>query len=234
MVGRGYPAAIVALLALLGSIVLAVVTPISGQQVSPRPAMSPANITNCSTANSLLQGGSPPTCTATPNLGTPSGGTLTNTTGFPVANLAGLGTGVAAALAANTGGAGAFALFGGALGAASATSIALGTPVALSSTQPTFTSGCGGATGRTIAGTAVAFSVVVGSSSTDNNCVFGLPTATNGWVCRGENQTSAGGKDIKQSASTTSAATMTQYDTTLGTAANFASSDVLKISCLGY
>lgn len=52
----------------------------------------------------------------TPALGTPSSGTLTNTTGFPTANLAGLGTGVATALAINTGSAGAFVVLGGALG----------------------------------------------------------------------------------------------------------------------
>lgn len=38
----------------------------------------------------------------TPALGTPASGTLTNTTGFPTANLSGLGTGVAAWLAAPT------------------------------------------------------------------------------------------------------------------------------------
>lgn len=49
-------------------------------------------------------------------LGTPSSGTLTNTTGFPLANLSGAGTGILAALAINTGSAGAPVLFNGALG----------------------------------------------------------------------------------------------------------------------
>ncbi len=49
----------------------------------------------------------------TPILGTPTSGTLTNTTGFPAANLAGLGTGVATALAANVSGSGAICLASG-------------------------------------------------------------------------------------------------------------------------
>lgn len=48
-----------------------------------------------------------------PVLGTPASGTLTNTTGFPVANIAGAGTGVLAALAVNVGSAGAPVLFNG-------------------------------------------------------------------------------------------------------------------------
>jgi hypothetical protein len=51
-----------------------------------------------------------------PVLGTPASGTLTNTTGFPVANLAGAGTGVLTALGVNIGSAGAPILFNGAAG----------------------------------------------------------------------------------------------------------------------
>lgn len=51
-----------------------------------------------------------------PILGTPASGTLTNTTGFPVANLAGAGTGVLTALGTNIGSAGAPVLFNGAGG----------------------------------------------------------------------------------------------------------------------
>jgi hypothetical protein len=52
----------------------------------------------------------------TPLLGTPTSGNLVNCTGYTIANVAGLGTGVATALAVNVGSAGAFVVFNGALG----------------------------------------------------------------------------------------------------------------------
>lgn len=53
----------------------------------------------------------------TPNIGTPTAGTLTSCTGLPVSTgISGLGTGVSTALAVNTGSAGAFVVNGGALG----------------------------------------------------------------------------------------------------------------------
>lgn len=72
-----------------------------------------------------------PTLT-TPVLGTPASGTLTNTTGFPTANLAGAGTGVLAALAIAIGAAGAVVVLNGAGGTPSAIVLtnATGLPIA--------------------------------------------------------------------------------------------------------
>ena len=52
----------------------------------------------------------------TPLLGTPTSGTLTNCTGLPISGLASLGTGVAAALAANVNAASGMVLYSGSLG----------------------------------------------------------------------------------------------------------------------
>ena len=67
-----------------------------------------------------------------PVLGTPASGTLTNCTGYPVANIANLGTGVATALAVNVGSAGALVAQNGALGTPSSGTLtsATGLPVA--------------------------------------------------------------------------------------------------------
>lgn len=67
-----------------------------------------AGVVSIAGVNILLSGGA---------LGTPSGGTLTNATGLPVATgISGLGTGVATGLAVNIGSAGAPVLFNGAGG----------------------------------------------------------------------------------------------------------------------
>lgn len=79
-----------------------------------------------------------------PILGTPASGTLTNTTGFPVANLAGAGTGVLTALGVNIGSAGAPVLFNGAGGTPSsltltnATGLPVGSLTGLSANCPTW------------------------------------------------------------------------------------------------
>lgn len=57
-----------------------------------------AGVISDETGSGLLVFGTSPTL-VTPILGTPTSGTLTNTTGFPAANLSGLGTGVATFLA---------------------------------------------------------------------------------------------------------------------------------------
>src|SRR6185295_15498813 len=94
-----------------------------------------------------------------PILGTPASGTLTNTTGFPIANLAGAGTGVLTALGVNVGSAGAPVLFNG----------AGGTPSSMTGTNIT-----GTASGLT-AGTASAVAVG-GITGAGTGCVTWLTT----------------------------------------------------------
>lgn len=70
----------------------------------------------------------------TPALGTPSAGVLTSCTGLPISTgVAGLGTGVATALAVNVGSAGAFVVFDGALGTPSSGTLTNATGLPLSS-----------------------------------------------------------------------------------------------------
>lgn len=73
----------------------------------------------------------------TPSLGTPTSGTLTSCTGLPVSTgIAGLGTGVATALAVNVGSSGAPVVNGGALGTPSS-----GTMTNVSGTAASLTAG---------------------------------------------------------------------------------------------
>lgn len=93
----------------------------------------------------------------TPALGTPSAGVLTNCTGYPVASLANLGTGVATALAINVGTAGAFVVNGGALGTPSS-----GTVTNLTGTASI---NINGTVGATTPSTGVFTTLVAGSTT---------------------------------------------------------------------
>lgn len=116
----------------------------------------------------------------TPALGTPTAGVLTSCTGLPISTgVAGLGTGIATALAVNIGSAGAPVLLNGALGTPSSGTLTSCTGLPVSTGISGF--GTGVATALAInvgsAGAVVLFNGALGTPSTGTltNCT-GLPT----------------------------------------------------------
>jgi hypothetical protein len=81
---------------------------------TPSSANLAAAVTDETGSGALVFATSP--TLVTPVLGTPTSGNLTNATGYPTANLTGLGTGVATALSTSVGSAGAFVTLNGSLG----------------------------------------------------------------------------------------------------------------------
>lgn len=101
-------------------------------------------------------------------------------------------------------------------------------------TAPTISSGFGTSPTITANNGTIAFRINVGTGGTANSGVIGLPTATTGWNCFASDFTTpATGHTIKQTATSTSSATITNYNSA-GTATAWTASDVLVVSCFGY
>lgn len=118
----------------------------------------------------------------TPALGTPSSGVLTNCTGYTIANVSGLGTGVATALAINTGTNGSVVLRAGALGTPSSGTLTNCTGLPIAGTTGY---GTGVATALAInVGSAGAFVTLNGAGGTPSSLTLtnatGLPVAGGG------------------------------------------------------
>jgi hypothetical protein len=103
----------------------------------------------------------------------------------------------------------------------------------ISVTAPTVSSGFGTGASITANNGTVAFRLNVGTSNTGSG-VIGLPAATTGWNCFATDFTTPGPNNTKESATTTTSATLTNYSATTGLAANWTDSDIVQVSCFAY
>lgn len=102
----------------------------------------------------------------------------------------------------------------------------------ISTTAPTISSGFGTSpTVPTNNGTA-SFSINVGTGGVATTGIIGLPTATNGWNCYPNDITTTNATVFltKQTASTTTSATISNF-TTAGALGAWAASDIIVVSC---
>lgn len=108
----------------------------------------------------------------------------------------------------------------------------------ISGTAPTIASGFGTSPSVVANNGTAAFTVNVGTGGTANNGVIGLPTATTGWVCHTQNLTAQAAHraavDTRQTASSTTSATIENQAIATGTATAWVASDVLSVSCTAY
>jgi hypothetical protein len=141
---------------------------------NPTSANLAAAVTDETGTGSLVFANTP--TLVTPILGTPTSGNLANCTGLPVAGVAGLGTGVATALAVNVGSAGAPVVNGGALGTPASGTLtnATGLPI-VGGTTGTLSVARGGTGATAATGTG---DVVLATSPTLVTPNIGVATAT--------------------------------------------------------
>ena len=146
-------------------------------------------------------------------------------------------------------GAGALVISPGAAGTIDNMSIGVTTPLAakfttVSSTNllysnaaPTISSGFGTTPSIAANNGTAAFTVNVGTGGTATSGVIGLPTATTGWICSVNNLTAAAAHvayNTRQTASSTTSATLENQTTSTGAAVAWAASSILNCSCFAY
>lgn len=99
---------------------------------------------------------------------------------------------------------------------------------------PTISSGFGTSPSIVNSNGTIAFTINVGTGGTASSGVIGLSTATVGWNCFASDQSTPGTNVTKQTATATTTATLTNYNSTTGIAAAWTASDILKVSCFAY
>ena len=115
------------------------------------------------------------------------------------------------------------------------TSVQINGILLCSATAPTISSGFGTSPSIVANNGTCAFQVNVGTGGTASSGVIGLPTATTGWVATCTDITTADATRLitKQTASTTTSATVGNFNTS-GVAAAWAASDKLNCTAMAY
>lgn len=113
--------------------------------------------------------------------------------------------------------------------------IVYGTKLLVSATAPTIASGFG--TSPSISGSngTAAFQVTVGTGGTASTGVITMPTANAGWSCSAADVTTASSSVYltRQTASTTTSVTITNYNTA-GTATAWVAGDKINLACMAF
>lgn len=107
----------------------------------------------------------------------------------------------------------------------------------LSSTAPTISSGFGTSPSIANSNGTAAFTVNIGTGASATSGVVGLPAATTGWNCSVNDLTAAAAHvayNTRQTASTTTTATLENQTTSTGAAVAWGVSDILRVSCFAY
>lgn len=105
----------------------------------------------------------------------------------------------------------------------------------ISTTTPTIASGFGTSPSLTVNSGTAAFQINVGTGGTASSGTITMPASSNGWSCSAADITTQSTTVFytKQTASTTTSVTLTNYNTA-GAAAAWVASDKLNVMCMGY
>lgn len=104
-------------------------------------------------------------------------------------------------------------------------------------TAPTISSGFGSSPSIVASNGTAAFTINVGTGGSATSGVVGLPTATTGWNCFANDITAAAAHvayNTRQTASSTTTATLENQTTSTGAAIAWGASDILRVNCVAY